>query len=165
MEIKNLKIGQSLLTLGTHGSPVVTTFPGWLHRDAGQEASFLQITTQDGYRITLTPTHILMVGSSMKLASQVMLGDLLISKSGTATPVTAISEIVGTGVYSPLTLTSTIIVDGLLASCFAGSDCEIAPDMVSTFHRQAHLCFGPVRAFPWLLDDFASQQKVNTYWV
>ena len=108
--MKELKIGQSVMTLDKEGSPAVTTFLGWLHRDTNLETEFLEITTEDGHKITLTPTHIIMVNSDMKLASHVVVGDLLTNKTGAPIAVTSITRLLTTGVYSPLTMTSTILV-------------------------------------------------------
>ena len=141
---------------------MTTRFIGWLHRDTMKEATFLQIRTSNGCLISLTPDHIILEASGMKLAGQLQLGDQLCSRQGVLTIVTDISEIRHTGVFSPLTTTSTLLVDGLLASCFAGSNSNtIAPNMVTTYHRQAHFCFGPVRLCPSIMEDERSQEKVT----
>jgi len=158
--MKELKIGQSVMTLDKEGSPAVTTFLGWLHRDTNLETEFLEITTEDGHKITLTPTHIIMVNSDMKLASHVVVGDLLTNKTGAPIAVTSITRLLTTGVYSPLTMTSTILVNNILASCFAATpNNNISPGRVSGYHSQAHFCFGLARTFPWLLEDYQSQDK------
>ena len=150
MKMKELKIGQSVMTLDEEGSPAVTTFLGWLHKDTNLEAEFLEITTEDGHKITLTPTHIIMVNSEMKLASQVVVGDLLTDRTGAPTAVISITKLVTKGVYSPLTMSSTILVNNILASCFAATP----------HNSQAHFCFGLARTFPWLLEDYHSQDMV-----
>ena len=102
-----------------------------------------------------------MVNSGMKLASQVTLGDLLVTKTGPAVVVT-IERMVTTGLYSPLTTTSTVLVSGVLCSCFAAtSQNTIAEGRVASYHGQAHTCFAPVRTFPALLEDHTSQHKVR----
>ena len=160
--MRDLKLGQSVATLNPEGVPVTTRFIGWLHRDTMKEATFLQIRTSNGCLISLTPDHIILEASGMKLAGQLQLGDQLCSRQGVLTIVTDISEIRHTGVFSPLTTTSTLLVDGLLASCFARSNSNtIAPNMVTTYHRQAHFCFGPVRLCPSIMEDERSQEKVT----
>ena len=159
--MKDLSIGQSLMTLDEEGSLRETTFLGWLHRDTNLKTEFLKITTDNGYKITLTPGHIIMVNNGMKLASQVTVGDQLVTKTGPAVVVT-IERIVTTGVYSPLTTTSTVLVSGILSSCFAASPHNnISPARVADYHSQAHTCFALVRSLPWLLDDCHSQDKVG----
>jgi len=159
VKMKELRIGQSLMTLDEEGSPSVTTFLGWLHRDTNLEAEFLEITTEDGHKITLTPSHIIMVNSDMKLASQVTIGDQLLSKTGPVVVLT-IERVITRGVYSPLTTSSTVLVSGVLCSCFAATNHNnIAQGMVTNYHIQAHTCFAPVRALPSLLEDNYSQDK------
>ena len=161
VKMKDLSIGQSLMTLDEEGSPRETTFLGWLHRDTNLKTEFLKITTDNGQDVTLTPGHIIMVNSGMKLASQVTLSDLLVTKTGPAVVVT-IERMVTTGVYSPLTTTSTVLVSGVLCSCFAAtSQNTIAEGRVASYHGQAHSCFAPVRTFPALLEDPTSQDKVR----
>merc|ERR1719320_32807 len=158
VKMKELKIGQSVMTLDEEGSPAVTTFLGWLHKDTMMEAEFLEITTEDGHKITLTPTHIIMVNSDMKLARHAVLGDQLVSKTGAPTAVNSITKLVTKGVYSPLTMSSTILVNNILASCFAATlHNNISSSRVVSYHSQAHFCFGLARAFPWLLEDYHSQ--------
>ena len=162
MKMKELRIGQSVMTLDKEGSPAVTTFLGWLHKDTTLEAEFLEITTEDGHKITLTPTHIIMVNSGMKLASQVTIGDQLLSKTGPVVVLT-IERVITRGVYSPLTTSSTVLVSGVLCSCFAATNHNnIAQGMVTNYHIQAHTCFAPVRALPALLEDNYSQDKVRS---
>jgi len=159
VKMKELKIGQSVKTHDEGGSPTVTTFLGWLHRDTNLETEFLEITTENGYKITLTPTHIIMVNSDMKLASQVTIGDQLLSKTGPAV-VLSIERVITRGVFSPLTTCSTLLVSGLLCSCFAATThYNIAQGRVAHYHAQAHTCFAPVRAAPSLLEDNCSQDK------
>merc|ERR1719220_976843 len=53
------------------------------------------------------------------------------------------------GIYTPLTVAGTILVDNVLASCYA--------DFL--FQSVADLAFLPVKLFPWLLDNEESQAK------
>ena len=116
--MKDLKIGQSVMTIDKKGSPANTTFLGWINKNTTMEAEFLEITTEDGHKITITPNHIIKVNSDMKLASQVTKGDKLLSKSGPVAVLT-IERVNSTGVFNPLTSSSTILVGGVLCSCFA----------------------------------------------
>ena len=47
----------------------------------------------------------------------------------------------------PLTAEGTIVVDGVLASCYASFD-----------HDWAHLLTTPVRWFPWLFEDETNRE-------
>ena len=78
---------------------------------------------------------------TMKFASTVRVGDHLVSGRSGPTKVTSVTSRLETGVYSPLVATGTLLVDDLLASCYA--------DWSS--HDLAHLATLPYRLLPQLL--------------
>ena len=53
------------------------------------------------------------------------------------------------GAYVPLTMEGNIVVDGILASCFA-----------SFFHNLAHLGMTPLRWFPDIVDSIFGEKHV-----
>jgi len=160
IQMKDLDLGQSIMTLDSKGSPATTVFLGWTERDADKLTSFLEIKTKDGSNIILTATHLIMVNSVMMFAGEVKKGDFLHSSKGTLTKVTSVDMVTSTGFYCPLTMKSTIMAGGLLASCFASTEYYTsAPHKAGTFHQMAHLLFMPIRFCPWILEDNASINK------
>ena len=57
--------------------------------------------------------------ASMQLAKTVSVGDYLWSSGAGLVRVSSVTSQVETGVYAPLTYTGTILVDDILASCYA----------------------------------------------
>ena len=80
---------------------------------------------------------------TMKFASTVRVGDHLVSAGSNLTRVRSVVPRLTAGVYSPLIATGTLLVDDLLASCYA--------DWSS--HDLAHLATLPYRLVPQLLQD------------
>ena len=126
-------------------------FLGWLHREANVNGNFLKIST-NSTSIGLTPTHLIfrtsVADGSLEsvFANQIEEGDKLVSLRGSKTTeeeVVAVEEIGERGYWAPLTMEGTLLVDGLLASCYAAFP-----------HALSDLALAPVKMFPrMLLDD------------
>jgi len=145
--VSQLKPGDYINSVNSKGDVTSTPFLGWLHHDEKVTTTFLNIATETGNRISISPRHLLMVTDnvdeepSMKMANTVSPGDYLLSGVAGLVQVKSVTSQVLTGVYAPLTSTGTLLVDDLLASCYAhiGS------------HRLAHLAASPFRIFPQIL--------------
>lgn len=123
--------------------------PVWLilHNVHDKDASFIQIRTESGRVLELSPKHLLpvrkcketAVDAHYRFADRVKVGDCLIQvNSGLELDrVASIETVTLTGYYSPLTSTGTIIVNGLVSSCY------------SSFENQKllHVLFGIIRGF------------------
>lgn len=136
MQMDKLIIGDMIQTSSEEFYP----FLGWLERMPDTETVFLTLHTEMS-SITLTPTHIIFVKygakTVTKYARDVSILDELINKDGKPEVVSRITKSVSTGYYSPLTEPGTIVVDGLLTSCFA-----------SFPHELANMVLYPVRKWP-----------------
>merc|ERR1712203_666300 len=77
----------------------------------------------------------------MKFANTVGVGDYLLSGGSGLVQVKSVTSQVLTGVYAPLTSSGTVLVDDLLASCYA--------DVGS--HHLTHMAALPFRTFPQIL--------------
>ena len=79
VSVSELKPGDRLKSANTDDDP----FLGWLHRDDNLTATFLDITTATGNKVSLSPLHLLMVADKgdtrpgMRFASSVNVGDHL----------------------------------------------------------------------------------------
>ena len=126
-------------------------FLGWLHREANVNGNFLKIST-NSTSIGLTPSHLIfrtsVADGSLEsvFANEIEEGDKLVSWKGskmTEEEVVAVEHIGETGVWAPLTTEGTLLVDDLIASCYAAFP-----------HSLSDLALAPVKMFPrMLLDD------------
>ena len=86
-------------------------------------------------------------------ADQIEEGDKLVSWKGskmTEEAVVAVEPVVEKGTWAPLTMEGTLLVDGLLASCYA-----------SFPHDLIDLALAPVKMFPRMLLDDEESVKVD----
>ncbi|KAF0298165.1 Tiggy-winkle hedgehog protein [Amphibalanus amphitrite] len=147
----SLRVDDRVLAASRSGeltfSPVVT----WLDKRSNDTTQYLEVSTETGHRLRLSPNHVLLVNEQQELvsrfASDICPGDLLkvadsdSDSESSWSPVTDVRPLVDTGAFVPLTAEGTIVVDGVLASCYASFD-----------HDWAHLLTTPVRWFPWLFE-------------
>lgn len=121
-----------ILSNGSLGfSPVI----GFLDRQTSLTSDFVRLTTESGHSVTLTPYHLLYRSHSNctserlpVFAKDISVGDWLlqIATCGGIEPtrVVSVARTVGAGVFAPLTLEGNLVVDNLMASCYAGTENE-----------------------------------------
>eukprot|EP00797_Seminavis_robusta_P029396 Sro592_g172180.1 Warthog protein (544) ;mRNA; r:45893-47524 len=125
-----LKINDLVLTSSGQFQKVYA----WLHRtpeklaaSQARESEYLQIVTETGNKIEMTPKHMIYINDKQYPveAGHVMVGDYLsLMESGhaatttKAAKVTAINTVKLMGGFSPATEDGTIVVNGLLASSY-----------------------------------------------
>jgi hedgehog protein len=112
-----------------------------------QRRQFIRLSTISGRVLTLTPTHLLPVeGRSNVFAAYVSPGDRVLVKHELVTSmhqhtsfkwdmVTEVRLVLEEGVYAPLTSEGTLLVNDVVASCYAIVDSQ----------RIAHYAFMPFR--------------------
>jgi hedgehog len=126
----------------------------FLDRDPDRQRRFVTLTTASGTRLSLTETHLIHVAegdchladcSRTAYAGSIEVGHrVLVAISSNeddrednfrVEEVIAISTESYRGVYAPLTATGTLVVDNVVASCYAVIDSQSV----------AHAAFGPLR--------------------
>ena len=156
----DLQIGEEVLAVDTVTgeltfSPVIT----FLDRNSKEPRQFFLITTETGETLTLTPTHLVYATSKENYQNEVINevstndltsfeaiyakdiqeGDLVLVQTsrGLLKParVAAVETHVLTGVYAPLTSMGNLVVDNIVASCYAVVDSQWV----------AHTAFAPLR--------------------
>lgn len=149
--LEELQVGNKVLAADRQGNLVPSDFLMFMDQDRQITREFHVLETDEPRRrLTLTPTHLVFVMNNNStnssdiravFASNVKLGQWLLAVGDDRsdhlipTRVTKISVEHYEGSYAPVTCHGTIIIDQVLASCYA----------VVEDHDLAHWVFAPVR--------------------
>lgn len=145
-----IKIGDRVMAgVRSSGELVYSSVVAWLDRRANTTAQYTRVTTKSGHSLVMSPNHVTFIKNNKnrqlisKFASDLNKGDLLLTvdkeiKSELVwSAIESIHAVISTGAYVPLTSEGTIVVDGVLASCYASFD-----------HDWSHALSSPLRWFP-----------------
>uniref|UniRef100_A0A3P9HQ07 Hedgehog protein n=2 Tax=Oryzias latipes TaxID=8090 RepID=A0A3P9HQ07_ORYLA len=162
--VKDLQPGDRVLAADYDGNPVYTDFIMFIDRDSSTSRIFYVIETESGQKVTLTAAHLLFIAHnstqaerrmSAVFASQVRPGQkVFVFGRGLLAPVTVkrIYTQRHEGSFAPVTAQGTVVVDQVLASCYA----------VIEDHSLAHWALAPVRLAHWVSSLlFGSQPRVS----
>ncbi|KAJ8870669.1 hypothetical protein PR048_029692 [Dryococelus australis] len=122
--LSDLRPGQQVLAADpTTGRLLFSEVLTFLDRDPASSRLFVQLATTSGCNLTVTPAHLLASPAGFVFAGDVRAGDVLLAagddgRAGQDTVVSA-RAVLRRGVFAPLTRHGTVVVDGLLASCYA----------------------------------------------
>uniref|UniRef100_A0A8D0C1Z2 Hedgehog protein n=1 Tax=Salvator merianae TaxID=96440 RepID=A0A8D0C1Z2_SALMN len=142
-----LRPGQRVQAMDEQGRPIYSEFLAFLDKASSANTVFHVIETQDPpRRLALTAAHLLFVAENATTPMKPVFASLvqpgwyvLVTEGGELRParVDAVSVQVDVGAYAPLTSHGTLVVDGVMASCFA---------LVQEQHL-AQLAFWPLRLY------------------
>merc|ERR1712048_1489259 len=149
--MKDLEVGDKVLT----ASGQYKTMYSMNHRNPNKETEYIQITTnlEEEQPLELTPSHMLFVdGKDHPVpAYSVKIGDKVQSLHKGSADVVEIKKVVRNGLYNPLTMDSTIVVDGIVASTFitptGGTHIQIADKSLLSYHDAFKITAAPYRNF------------------
>lgn len=162
--VKDLQPGDRVLAADHDGNPIYTDFIMFLDRDSTTRRLFYVIETHSGQKLTLTAAHLLFVGRnsstqaeegmSAVFASQVQSGQKVFvfdAERNRLEPVSVkrIYTQMHEGSFAPVTVQGTVVVDQVLASCYA----------VIEDHDLAHWALAPVRLAHWVSSLLFSSQQ------
>ncbi|GAV09860.1 hypothetical protein RvY_19332 [Ramazzottius varieornatus] len=155
--MKKLSVGDQVLARQADGIVVPSEVIAWIHVDNSSQALFLSIQTEDGKKLTLTPSHLLHLQTEQgsivsRFARDISIGDKLLTMASAwtagqrvtndgvsmitkADKVIGIEEEISVGSLAPLTRHGTILVNAVSASCYAAIDNT----------EMAHAAFAPLR--------------------
>jgi hedgehog protein len=147
-KLSDISIGEQVLTIDPiSGLPQFSEVLLFLDRDPNERRTFMQITTLTGRKLTVTPSHLLLVEQDNLDVKPIFAGKIKEGQKLLVLPEGADAVIwdfvikvdikMEKGVFAPLTSTGTIIVDDVAVSCYA----------VINSHIIAHLVFSPIRLF------------------
>lgn len=159
-----LKPGQRVRAVDEQVRPTYSEFLTFLDKAPSTRTAFHVIETRDPpRRLALTAAHLLFVGANATapveaiFASRVQPGQyVLVTEGGELRPakVTAVSVRMDTGAYAPLTRHGTLVVDDVVASCFA----------LVQEHRLAQWAFWPLRLYHSLAGGHWTQLEEGVHW-
>ena len=126
--IEELKIGDQVQTI-YNGNLQMTQFLGWIHKEVDHVEHFVILNTKSA-KITVSKKHVIfrqVEGShdgamTTTFADLVTVGDVLeviVEGQVQRERVVSIDKETKKGTFAPLTASGTILVDNVLASCYA----------------------------------------------
>ena len=158
-----LSIGDRVAALDADGRPVFSPVVAFLdRRPGGADKFFYSLSTADGNTLDLTPSHLIYAAPTNAsidadaedgaavfrrlvpvFARDVVVGQYVYvmngvaGKGGKATPVrvTGVTTVHKSGAYAPMTATGSIVVNGVVASCYA----------IFENHWLTHVAMAPLR--------------------
>ncbi|KAH9413391.1 hypothetical protein DERP_007867 [Dermatophagoides pteronyssinus] len=167
LSIQKLKIGDRILTMNMDtGNLELSTVIMFLDRNPTIERLYYEIETEFGSRITATPAHLLFISNTgnfsdkyEEFVSKIEVDQYLLVQqqqqlSIRMERIVRIRTKKSRGIYAPLTNTGTILVNNIVASCYAIIDSQ----------QLSHLSFLPIR-FVYNFIEFGDQisKLLNVY--
>lgn len=160
--IDKLDLGERIAAVDSSGNVVYSEVIAFLDRSTRAKRQFVRLATESKRTLTLTPSHLVPVeGKSAVFGSEVQVNDrILVRDMLDPTETNEVDEttrlrwdrvvkidlVLEEGVYAPLTREGTIIVDDVVASCYA----------VISSQNIAHYAFLPFRLWSSLRSVFTS---------
>nr|CUS58508.1 hedgehog B transcription factor [Cupiennius salei] len=136
--LHELEVGEEILSSEDSRVLSFSKVIGFLHRDPYFPTNFIRLHTSN-HTLLVTNKHLVFQRNEAVFAEEIITGDvvLIASNNGTLSEsvVTAVNYSYLRGVYAPMTETGTVVVDGILNSCYAVID----------NHDLAHFAFLPLR--------------------
>ncbi|KAL1492182.1 hypothetical protein ABEB36_012667 [Hypothenemus hampei] len=139
--LSELHVGEKILAHDpTTGKQVFSEVILFLDYNPEQKREFLSLKLKSGRTLTLTPNHLVMLkdGRTVYAGSLSVSDKLLVSADENTLSEDSIEEVkavIRKGVFAPLTAVGTVVINGVVASCYATIDNQ----------RVANLAFFPLR--------------------
>ncbi|KAG7190879.1 hypothetical protein KM043_006940 [Ampulex compressa] len=160
--LDEVKLGERIAALDSRGDVVYSEVIAFLDRAPAERRQFVRLTTESGRVLTLTPAHLVPVeGRSSLFAARVRPGDRILVRDPFPGAENEVEDrlrwnkvveaklVLEEGVYAPLTTEGTLLVDDVVASCYAVVDSQ----------EVAHYAFLPLRLWNDLKALFVSRQE------
>lgn len=139
--LSEIHVGDEVLSTWDKHVATFNRVVGFLHTDPHHLTTFIHIQTSSNNSLLITKEHLIFKRYTAVKAEDINIGDFVLVTNDTRTfnmnKVTSIRHVNMSGVYAPLTEAGTIVIDGVLNSCYA----------VINSHDIAHLAFLPLRLF------------------
>ncbi|XP_030370903.1 protein hedgehog [Scaptodrosophila lebanonensis] len=132
--LSELAIGDRVLSMNEQGQPIYSDVILFMDRNLEQAESFVQLHTEGGAVLSVTPAHLIMVWQPEQEKLSYVFADrveeqnfvLVHNEAGELRPqrVVKVTTLQGRGVVAPLTKEGTIVVNSVAASCYAIIDSQ-----------------------------------------
>lgn len=163
--MSQVTVGDRIQSVDDQGNLVYSEVLMFLDREPEEKTRFVSLKTEDGASLTLTASHLVYAGApdcwDLQCMSPVYAGNvekgqnlMVREKSLVASPVLSVTSSHQTGVFAPLTRAGNLVVDGVLASCYAVIDSQSI----------AHAAFAPVRWYYSLAASLGGSSEPRTVW-
>jgi hypothetical protein len=164
IKMKEVKIGDKVLTIDDMGNPIYSEISMMLHRDNKQTLNdYVQITTEGGVDLTISKYHLLALSSSTFIFSK----DIRPGQNVTVynpnekrfhpSQVISVKYVTKTGLHSPLSMEGTLVVNDVYVSCYANFPIH----WIS--HTMFSLWRGLYKNFPSLLSSSTDEDNIHWY--
>lgn len=131
-----LKVGDEVLVITAKGNVVFSPVIAFHERLPSVKAEFVIIKTEDHHTLQLSPLHLIFYNGSAQpvMATAIQPGDYVytvdpeeyeLPVNKRESKVVSVYKVNGIGAYAPLTMEGTVIVDGVVASCYAADQKEV----------------------------------------
>lgn len=165
--MSDLRVGDRVLSISSSGSVEYSDVMTFMDRDDDSYGLFYTLHTDSGKFLTLTAKHLLYIAknnstfsgvddSEIVFADTVREGQYLIlgdTDSLNLSKIVKITVDTRKGIYAPLTKHGTIIVNGVVTSCYAYINSASV----------AHLVFAPMRAYHDISQYFLSFLRTESH--
>lgn len=127
-QLKDLQIGERVMSVNSYGETVFSEVIMFLDREPNQTREFVQIRTDGGAELRVTPAHLVPVWKPQQNETKYLYADqveendfLLVNVNNNLEPqrVTEVRAILARGFIAPLTREGTVVVNSVAASCYA----------------------------------------------
>ena len=153
IRIDEVKIGDWVAYVDTHGKKKYTPVLMFTHRDAEWEGEFVEITMEGGEVLSITAGHFI---DEIMTAREVERGDRIRIANGSWAVVNSVEKVKKKGLYNVQTAAGTLIVGGVVISAYTEAFRPSA----------AHAALAPVRAVARVsfekVVDFVAQFVIDT---
>ena len=153
--MEEVRLGDRLLTLAD-GKLAATEVLGFLDKRINESIGYLNLVLENGGSLFISRSHIIFIQGKDNeqkdiLAKDARIGDVVFVQDGRKTArIIDIRMEDLPGAYVPLTTSGTLLVDGVLVSCYTNAG-----------HRLAHAAMAPLRWWPRLLLDTEVSQDTE----
>jgi hypothetical protein len=148
--MRDLRVGDEIRTKDGW-----TEVYGWLHHEPEAEALFRTLRVESGEELRVTPDHTIWINGTARPASRAEEGARV--WAGGERRVASITESVRRGAFAPLTRSGTLLVDGVLVSCYVTGEIWRGDEI-------AHAAMAPLRwtTRVWALERHSTEKH---WWV